>query len=424
MRPERSLLRRLQYRNAATAMTMTLSSAHAEIPLFEAPARADDEFGIYIHIPFCSHICPYCDFNTYAGQSARIPAYVDAIQRDAASWGKQFDGRSAGSIFLGGGTPSLLAPIQIKAILATCKSVFDLAPGHEVTIEANPNDLDEKYCSALLDSGVNRLSIGAQTLDRRGLRVLGRLHEADQVASAVASARRAGFENVSLDFIYGWPGQTIEQWRSDLSLLLGGEVGGQPPDHLSLYGLIVEPGTPMADAVRRGIFTPLDDDTTADFYELAMTMLTDAGWLHYEIANWASAAHTVSRHNAIYWRNGDYAGIGAGAHGHVRNQRMMSQPSPARYIAALEHEAAVITNIEEIDEKTAMGETMMLGLRLLQGGVSAPSFARRHGVSLFEQFAPQISRLTTIGLLEIDDQRVRLTKRGILLANSVCAEFF
>jgi oxygen-independent coproporphyrinogen III oxidase len=404
-------------------MNVSRSSTATESRLFDSPADLDDEFAIYIHVPFCSHICPYCDFNTYAGQSARIPAYVEAIKRDAANWGKQFDGRTAGSIFLGGGTPSLLTPSQIKDILTTCESAFDLAPHREVTIEGNPNNLDDKYCSALLESGVNRLSIGAQTLDRRGLRVLGRLHEAEDTASAVAAARRAGFENVSLDFIYGWPGQTIEQWRSDLGLLLSGEVGGRPPDHLSLYGLIVEPGTPMADAVHRGILVPLDDDTAADFYELAMTMLADVGWIHYEIANWASSVRMVSRHNAVYWRNGDYAGIGAGAHGHLRNSRMMNQPSPAAYIAALDRGEPVVTNVEYIDEDTAMGETMMLGLRLLQDGVSAPSFARRHGVSLFDTFAPQLSHLTSIGMLEANEQRVRLTTRGVLLANSVCAEF-
>ena len=337
--------------------------------------------------------------------------------------GSQFDGRSAASVFIGGGTPSLLAPLQIKAILAACESAFELAPGAEVTIEANPNNLDERYCSGLLDSGVNRLSIGAQTLDRRGLRVLGRLHEADHVVEAVAAARRAGFDNVSLDFIYGWPGQTVDEWRSDLNMILAGEVGGRRPDHLSLYGLIVEPGTPMADAVHRGILVPVDDDTTADFHELAVSMLAEAGWIHYEIANWASSPHTVSRHNAVYWRNGDYAGFGAGAHGHVRNRRTMNQPSPGRYIAALDREEVVVTNVEELDDRTAMGETMMLGLRLLQDGVSVPSFARRHGVSLFDRFGPQLSRLTAIGLLEIDDRRVRLTKRGVLLANSVCAEF-
>jgi oxygen-independent coproporphyrinogen-3 oxidase len=404
---------------------MNMMSSHTRLldRLFDAPAQVDDEFGVYVHIPFCTHICPYCDFNTYAGQSARIPAYVEAVRREAPRWGNEFDGRTASSIFIGGGTPSLLAPTQIRAIIAACESVFEFSLSAEVTIEANPNNLDERYCSGLLESGMNRLSIGAQTLDRRGLRVLGRLHEAEHVAEAVAAARRAGFDNVSLDFIFGWPGQTIDQWRSDLTLLLSGEAGGRPPDHLSLYGLIVEPGTPMADAVHRGILTPVDDDTAADFYELAMAMLADAGWIHYEIANWASSAHTVSRHNAVYWRNGDYAGIGAGAHGHVRNRRTMNQPSPGRYIAALEREEPVVTNVDEIDERTAMGETMMLGLRLLQDGVSVPSFGRRHRVSLFDEFGSQLSRLTSVGLLEADEQRVQLTKRGILLANSVCAEF-
>jgi oxygen-independent coproporphyrinogen-3 oxidase len=402
---------------------MAQRGAAVEHRLFDAPAQADDAFGIYVHIPFCAHICPYCDFNTYAGQAARIPAYVEAVRQEAALWGSQFAGRRASSIFVGGGTPSLLAPTQIQAVLAACESAFDVAPDVEVTIEANPNNLDDRYCSELRAAGVNRLSIGAQTLDRRGLRVLGRRHEADHVASAVAAARRAGFANVSLDFIYGWPGQTIDRWRSDLDRVMAGAVGGQPPDHLSLYGLIVEPGTPMADAVRRGILAPIDDDTAADFYELAMSMLAEAGWIHYEIANWASSPANVSRHNAIYWRNGDYAGIGAGAHSHLNSRRTMNQPSPGRYIAALQRAEQVVTNVEEIDERTAMGETMMLGLRLLVDGVSAPSFARRHGVPLVDQFGPQIAKLITMGLLEADDRRVRLTKRGVLIANSVCAEF-
>jgi oxygen-independent coproporphyrinogen-3 oxidase len=391
--------------------------------LLDAPAEVDDRFGIYIHIPFCTHICPYCDFNTYAGQATRIPAYVEAVCRETTHWAAQFEGRFAASIFIGGGTPSLLDSHQIRAILAACSSDFALAPDAEVTIEANPNNLDERYCSGLLDAGVNRLSIGAQTLNRRGLRVLGRLHEAEHVTRAVAAARQAGLENVSLDFIYGWPGQTIDQWRTDLNQVLAGEAGGRPPDHLSLYGLIVEPGTPMADAVKRGILSPVDDDTAADFHELAMAMLADAGWIHYEIANWAPSPDKTSRHNAVYWRNGDYAGIGAGAHGHVRGRRTMNQPSPGRYIASLQSGKPVVTNVEVIGERTAMGETMMLGLRLLEDGVSVPSFARRHGVSLFEQFEPQIARLTSIGLLEADDERVRLSKRGALLANMVCAEF-
>ena len=405
---------------------MTTSAAHSNTAprgLFAAPSQADDEFGVYVHIPFCSHICPYCDFNTYAGQSAWIPAYIQAAVKEIAGWGTNFSGRSAASIFIGGGTPSLVGPDLIKNILDACHSSFDFSADPEITIEANPNDLDERTCAGMLEAGVNRLSIGAQTLDRRGLRVLGRRHEAEHVARAVASARRAGFANLSLDFIYGWPGQTLEQWRSDLNRVLDGDIGGHPPDHLSLYGLVVEPGTPFADAVQRGILAPADDELTADFHELAISMLARAGWIHYEIANWASSPQFAARHNAIYWRNGDYAGIGAGAHGHVGNRRVMNQPSPRRYIALLEHGESAVTNIEEIDERTAIGETMMLGLRLLEDGVAVPAFAKRHGVSLIERFGTQIARLTAIGLLEADDHRVRLTERGKLLANSVCAEF-
>ena len=179
----------------------------------------------------------------------------------------------------------------------------------------------------------------------------------------------------------------------------------------------------MADAVRRGILTPIADDTAADFYELAAALLTEAGWLHYEIANWSVSPETPSKHNAVYWRNGEYAGIGAGAHGHHHGQRTMNQPFPKRYVAVVERDQSPVTNVEQIDSRTAMAETMMLGLRLLGTGVSAAAFQARHGISLEEQFGPQISRLTSLGLLEDDGHNVRLTPRGALLAYSVCAEF-
>ena len=388
-----------------------------------APAQVGDRFGIYVHIPFCSHICPYCDFNTYAGQASRIPSYVEALQRETRFWCEAFAGRAAASLFFGGGTPSLVDPRQISSLIATIRSAFDLDSEAEITLEANPNDLTEGYCSGLLEAGIDRLSIGAQTLDRRGLRVLGRRHEARQINDAVVAARAAGFANISLDFIYGWPGQTLEQWRGDLDTVLSGGVGGAPPEHLSLYGLIVEPGTPMADAVRRGIFTPISDDDTADFYELACSLLAEAGWLHYEISNWSAAAARISRHNAIYWRNGDYVGLGAGAHGHHAGMRSMNQPSPRRYITEVSAGQSPVSNIESIDRRTSMGETMMLGLRLLQDGVSRVAFLGRHGRSLQDEFGAQISKLMDLGLIAADHTRVRLTARGALLANSVAAEF-
>ena len=189
MRHGRLSSRRPQYRDVAVSMSVTHTSTVERDRLFGAPAQMEDEFGIYIHIPFCAHICPYCDFNTYAGQSSRIPAYVEAVRRGWRS-GQISDGRSASSVFIGGGTPSLLAPIQIRAILDACESVFELSPGAEVTIEANPNNLDERYCSALLEAGVNRLSIGTDA-DRRGCESAG-LHGRPR-RGAVAAARRAGF---------------------------------------------------------------------------------------------------------------------------------------------------------------------------------------------------------------------------------------
>ena len=388
-----------------------------------APAPPGAEFGIYVHIPFCAHICPYCDFNTYAGISQLIPDYVTAVEREIAHQEAEFAGRHATSLFLGGGTPSQLSGAQVGQIITAAREHFAFMPNAEITIETNPNDLSEAYCTSLLDAGVNRLSIGAQTLDRRGLRTLGRQHEAASTLSSLADAHRAGFRNVSLDFIYGWPGQSAERWQSDLSQILAGAEGGVTPQHLSLYSLIVEPGTPMADAVTRGILTPTDDDTAADFAEIAQETLAQAGWLHYEIANWACAATFVSRHNAIYWRNGDYAGIGAGAHGHNDHQRMMNQPSPQRYIAALAGGADPRTNVEVIAEETAIGETMMLGLRLLTKGVNREAFVRRHGVELDDLFAEQIAHMQSQGLLIDDGDAIRLTRRGAMLANSVAAEF-
>lgn len=408
------------------------SSAFATSPVSElagaerwlrAPAAPGAEFGIYVHIPFCAHICPYCDFNTYAGISQLIPEYVAAVEQEIAQHGAEFVGRHAASLFLGGGTPSQLSGAQVGQIITAAREHFDFMQNAEITIETNPNDLSESYCASLLDAGVNRLSIGAQTLDRRGLRTLGRQHEAASTLGSLVDAHRAGFRNVSLDFIYGWPGQSADRWRNDLTQILEGAEGGVTPQHLSLYSLIVEPGTPMADAVTRGILTPTDDDTAADFAEIAQEILAEAGWVHYEIANWATDPSFVSRHNAIYWRNGDYAGIGAGAHGHNERQRVMNQPSPQRYIAALADGGNPRTNVEVIAEETAIGETMMLGLRLLTTGVNRDAFVRRHGVELDDLFAEPIARMHSQGLLTDDGVAIRLTERGAMLANSVAAEF-
>jgi len=434
-----------------------------------SPLPPGAPLGLYLHVPFCGHVCPYCDFNTYAGQEALIPRYVAALERDVATQGRALGGREAGTMFFGGGTPSLLPAELVGRLVRACREAFAVAANAEVTLEANPNSVDEAYFAGLREAGVNRLSVGVQTLHRRGLRVLGRQHEGADAEAAVRAARAAGFDNVSLDLIFGWPGQKLADWRCDLETVLGWD---EAPEHLSLYSLIVEPGTPMADAVARGILTVPDDDATADLYEAAMELLGQAGWVHYEVANWArgdeadgrtggqadsressvvsrqsqelspqssvlspnssvrlSACPPVrlprfaSRHNAIYWRNGEYAGFGAGAHARVGERRTMSHLLPRRYVEAIEAGESPHSNVEVLAAETQMGETMMLGLRLLQEGVGEREFAVRHGVELEDVFGDVIGEMVRLGLMERIEGGVRLTRRGLMVANEVCARF-
>jgi oxygen-independent coproporphyrinogen-3 oxidase len=383
--------------------------------------------GIYLHIPFCAHICPYCDFNTYSGQDALIPRYVAAMEREIARQGEVLQGPVAATISIGGGTPSLLEPSQIARLIAACRQHFTVLPDAEITMEANPNSFDAERATGYLAAGINRLSLGVQTQDHRGLRVLGRQHEASDAAAAFAAARLAGFTNINLDLIFGWPGQTSEMWRNDLETVLAWPgpswVGQTGPDHLSLYSLIVEPGTPMADAVARGILKVPDDDAAADLYEFAIAFLAERGYAHYEIANWARSPELASRHNAIYWRNGTYLGIGAGAYGRVGSERILQHLRPIDFIRAVERGEAPVSNVETLDETTAIGETMMVGLRLLLTGVDAGACRRRHGYDLETIYGETIQRHIDLGLVERTASGIRLTYRGMLLANNVAADY-
>lgn len=390
----------------------TVHSLHVPLPP-DAPA------GIYVHIPFCKYICPYCDFNVYAGQEDLIPDYVSALleemrlTRDAHP-----SSAEAPTLFIGGGTPSLLPATEIARIVDGARRILNLAPDAEVTMESNPEPLDRAYLSDVRAAGVNRLSLGVQSRQKAGLKVLGRAHRAYQSDEAFRAAREAGFDNISLDFIFGWPGQTVDDWRDDLQTILQWE-----PEHVSLYSLIVEPGTPMERAVERGILQPVDDDGAANLYELAVEMLGEAGWEHYEIANWAREPGLRSHHNQLYWQNGEYFGIGAGAHGHLAGRRASNIRLPGRYIDAVHAGELPSATTEQIDPETAMGETMMLGLRLLIDGVSPADFEARHGLPLRQHYGQTIDRFVELRLLQWSGERLRLTPHGMLLSNDVCAEF-
>ena len=376
--------------------------------------------GVYIHIPFCQHICPYCDFTTYAGQEPLIPRYVDALVTAIRRSGAQLDHRAAETIFFGGGTPSLIEPQDIARIIDACADAFALAPDVEITLEANPNSSDQRRFAGYRAAGVNRLSIGVQTANRRGLRTLGRNHEAGDARSALESARVAGFVNVSLDLIFGWPGQTRDIWRSDLESVF--DWGGGP-DHLSLYGLIVEPGTPMSDAVARGILHPVDDDLSADLYEDAITFLAGLGWTHYEVANWAKRPELQSRHNRIYWQNGEYLAVGAGAHGRLGDRRLLNHLHPRGYIDAIARGEDGVGNVEQLTPEMERGETMMIGLRLLLEGVDERHFVERHGTSLDDVFGGELRELIEIGMITREGGNIRLTHPGLMVATNVAERF-
>lgn len=385
----------------------------------QVPLPPDAPAGIYVHIPFCKYVCPYCDFNVYAGQEDLIPAYVDALLAEMRLAREAHPATGeAPTLFIGGGTPSLLPAAEIARVVDGARRILNLAPDAEVTMESNPEPLDLAYLSEVRAAGINRLSLGVQSRQRAGLKVLGRAHRAYQSDEAFRAAREAGFDNISLDFIFGWPGQTVEDWREDLRTILQWN-----PEHVSLYSLIVEPGTPMERAVERGILQPVDDDGVADLYELAVETLGEAGWEHYEIANWARDPSLRSRHNQIYWQNGEYFGIGAGAHGHLAGRRASNIRLPGRYIDAAHAGELPVATSEEIDPATAMGETMMLGLRLLVDGVSPADFEARHDHDLREHYGATIDRFVELGLLRWTGERLRLTPHGMLVANDVCAEF-
>ena len=405
--------------------TLTTSIARPSIDAVISPAQPGDPIGLYLHIPFCGHICSYCDFNTYAGQESLIPRYVDAMEREIVRQAAVLGGTPVATVYIGGGTPSLLSPDQIGRLVAASRAGFAVLPNAEISMEANPNSFDEWRAAGYLAAGINRLSMGVQTQHRRGLRTLGRQHEAGDAASAFAAARRAGFANINADLIFGWPGQTLEIWRDDLETLLGwpGGRSGDGPDHLSLYSLIVEPGTPMAEAVTRGVFTVPDDDASADLYEAAIERLAAAGFVHYEVANWSRDADHASRHNVIYWQNGDFAGIGAGAFGTLRGERIMQHLRPIAFIEAVEQGRPPVSNTEAIDPATAMSETMLLGLRLLRAGVDAAAFARRHGRSLHDAYGDVIDLAESRKLIEWTAAGIRLTHQGLMLSNDVTAEF-
>ena len=390
-------------------------------------------YSLYLHIPFCRHRCAYCDFNTYAGQDSFRDAYVEALCREAGFAAEARGERlPVHTIFFGGGTPSLLSTAQFRRILAALNGGFDIDPDAEISLEANPGTVSADGLKGLRQAGFNRISLGMQSAHPDDLHLLEREHSFLEVIQAVKWARQAGFENLNLDLMFGLPFQTLERWRDSLerALALG-------PEHLSLYALTVEHGTPFQHWTDRGLIPPSDPDLAADMYELAESSLAQAGFRHYEISNWArirpDGTDFACRHNLQYWRNLPYLGFGAGAHGFPGDARTANVLAIPAYIQRVRSGAVqpvpatpATASLTPIDRETDIEETMMVGLRLLEEGVSAVDFQARFGQRLVDVFPGEIARLIRLGLLEwggAGSDRLRLTAKGHLLGNQVFVEF-
>jgi oxygen-independent coproporphyrinogen-3 oxidase len=398
------------------------------------------EYGLYLHIPFCLRRCKYCDFFSTEGERKRIPAYTRALLREIGMAGGAGGNPPVGSVFFGGGTPSLLDPGQVEMVLDEIRKSFQLDPEAEITLEANPGTVELARLKAFRQLGINRLSLGMQSADAGELRLLGRIHTFAGAERTFRDARRAGFDNINLDFIFGLPGQTPALWSQTLARAL--EFA---PEHLSLYALTLERGTELVRAVRRGALPAPDDDAAAEMYERSEGMLGAAGFRHYEISNWARDGGAgagakpadpraavfpafASRHNLRYWLNQPYLGFGAGAHGCAAGKRYSNICSVEKYIERMRGGGIRRFPLTPASTRSVMRtreadlrETMWLGLRLTEAGVNRAEYRNRFDEDYYDRFRKEIDASIAGGLLEWarNGDALRLTPKGRLLGNQV-----
>jgi len=370
--------------------------------------------GLYFHIPFCRRKCPYCDFFSRTDLTA-LPVFPDAL-------GQEVDQRAdpalaVDSVYFGGGTPSLCPPEAVRAILTRAGSSFHLQDDTEITLEANPGTLDADTLQGLRAAGVNRLNLGIQSFRPEGLQFLGRIHNRDQALAAIARARAAGFDNLGLDLIYGLPGQTPADWRSDLEQALAWR-----PEHLSCYILTFEPGTPMTGDLQAGRLRPPGEDRVAALFEATAELLTGAGYDHYEISNYARTPDLRSRHNLKYWHFRPYLGFGPGAHSHRDGVRSWNRVDLGGYLQRLAGGQPPAGGREVLTREQQVLEAILLGLRLKEG-FSMVALEKRFGIAVQESFGRLLQQLAGEGCLADLPGRCALTVKGMRYHNSIAARF-
>jgi oxygen-independent coproporphyrinogen III oxidase len=385
---------------------------------------ANESFSLYVHIPYCISKCPYCDFNSHVVANIPEKAYTESLIKELDHYAALDDwhGRTIQSIFFGGGTPSTFHPGSIDKILEQVAARWALLRDCEITLEANPGTVDGARFLGYRTCGVNRISVGIQSFQRRLLKFLGRVHSAGEAKKALAVVRAVGFENFNLDLIYANPSQTLAELDADLETALS----FQSP-HVSAYNLTIEEGTPFHQEFRNGKIQLLTEEEEIAMAELIEERLRDAGLQRYEISNYARPGFH-SRHNTNYWRGGDYLGLGAGAHSYEKmstkdmlGRRWGNEKNPARYMARIDENSNAVADQETIDANKAASEFMFLGLRMTEG-VSIEAFRNKFGKSLVELY-PKIDIWKEGQLMEERDGFIRLTKKGTMVANAIFVQF-
>ena len=376
--------------------------------------KISDAAGIYIHIPFCFRKCPYCDFYSITGFS-RIPAYLNALHMEMALTEKaplRFD-----SLYIGGGTPSVLSPDQVSTLCEKAFLHFNFSDDVEITLETNPGTVDLNRFKAYRAAGVNRVTIGVQSFSNDRLKFLGRIHTSNEAREAVEAAGTSGFDNICLDLIYGIPGQTEDSWIRDLETALS-----YSPDHISCYMLTCEPGTPLDNDRLRGRFKPMGDQTQGVFFRATGRFLAERGFDRYEISNFARCPSKQSRHNSKYWISAPYIGLGASAHSFIDPVRYWNHRSVEDYISDLANEKPPRAGSELLTRQQRIIEEVFLRLRTGQG-IDMDAFDRKFGISFAGIFQDPVMCLADRGLLEVSGRQCRLSEEGMLFHDGIAAMF-
>lgn len=367
--------------------------------------------GIYVHIPFCKSKCGYCDFNSYAGQEDMFSPYFSALGREIRAYGERLD-ICADTVYIGGGTPTCVGTELLCGLMQNIFSSYNISDGCEITSECNPKTADAEKLSRMRESGINRLSIGLQSTDDDMLRALGRIHTFADFLCCFRDARQAGFDNISLDLMYGLPNQTADGWRE--TVLRAAELGAE---HISCYALKLEDGTPLAAA------KPVlpDDDAAADMYEICCAELAKFGYERYEISNFAKTG-ARSRHNLKYWRCDDFLGLGAGAFSCMDGARFSNARRVDEYIGLICAQGSAVTEKTQLTEFDRMSEFVFLGLRCADG-ISCGEFLRRFGRSLHDVFGKQIEKYEKLGFLISEGGSLRFSDKAFFVSNAILSDF-